>query len=62
MRILIIISLIAWSLAVPESAFAASCGVAPVQPTAPAGCRTMEPTCVCDVKGNCHWEFICLRQ
>jgi hypothetical protein len=45
-----------------SSAFAAGCGIEPAQPTAPAGCRAMEPTCVCDAKGNCHWEFICVRQ
>ena len=62
MRRLLIASFVIGLLTPAGAAFAAGCGVAPAQPKAPAGCRAMEPTCVCDAKGNCHWEFICVRQ
>lgn len=37
-----------------------TCGIAPIPPIPPIGCRAMEPQCVCDGDGNCHWEFICV--
>jgi hypothetical protein len=62
MRRLLIISVLTWLLAPTGVVLAAGCGVAPKPPTAPLGCKAMLPTCVCDVKGDCHWEFICARQ
>jgi hypothetical protein len=62
MRVLLIMSVMAGLFASMQTALSAGCGVAPAAPTAPLGCRAMEPTCVCDVKGNCHWEFICVRE
>jgi hypothetical protein len=62
MRVLLIVSFFVGLLAPVQNALAAGCGVAPVQPPAPLGCKSMLPTCVCDVKGDCHWEFICARQ
>jgi hypothetical protein len=62
MRVLLIVSVLAGLFAPMGTALAAGYGVAPAAPTAPLGCRAMAPTCVCDAKGNCHWEFICVRQ
>jgi hypothetical protein len=54
--------MLGWLLAPMSIALAAGCGVAPKPPAAPLGCKSMLPTCVCDMKGDCHWEFICARQ
>jgi hypothetical protein len=62
MRSLLIISAIALLLEPMQSAMAAGCGVAPLPPKLPVGCRGMQPTCVCDAAGNCHWEFLCVRE
>jgi hypothetical protein len=45
-----------------QAVAAGGCGVAPTPPAAPLGCGAMQPTCVCDAQGHCHWEYICLRQ
>jgi hypothetical protein len=62
MRVLLTLSVIAGLLAPMQSASAAGCGVAPKPPAVPVGCQAMQPTCVCDLQGNCHWEFLCVRQ
>jgi hypothetical protein len=56
------VSVVAGLLAPVQTALAAGCGVAPKPPASPLGCRAMQPTCVCDGRGNCHWEFICVRE
>jgi hypothetical protein len=62
MRTFFLMSVLAGLFAPIQTASAAGCGVAPKPPAAPLGCKSMLPTCVCDVKGDCHWEFICARQ
>lgn len=42
-------------------AAAQGCGIPPIPPLPPIGCRTMHPECICDGAGNCHWEFECVR-
>jgi hypothetical protein len=44
-----------------EPAAANGCGLAPLPPLPPIGCRAMRPTCICDALGNCHWEYECVR-
>lgn len=37
------------------------CGIAPIPPVPPVGCKAMRPVCVCDSRGqNCHWQFQCI--
>ena len=39
-----------------------SCGLEPLKPLVPLGCRDIVPECVCDVYGqNCHWVWYCVR-
>jgi hypothetical protein len=39
-----------------------SCGVVPVKPVPPVGCKDLKPECVCDSNGqNCHWEWVCVK-
>lgn len=39
---------------------AQSCGVTPVKPVAPVGCRDLVARCVLDSNGHTHWEWICV--
>lgn len=61
-RALFALSLLAWSMMAAPAALAAGCPAAPPAPKLPVGCRGMDPTCICDVQGNCHWEFLCVRE
>lgn len=49
-------------LFVAVSAFAGTCGVMPVKPVTPVGCKDLKAECVCDARGNnCHWEWLCVK-
>jgi len=38
------------------------CGLKPLKPIPPAGCRDLIALCVCDRDGrNCRWEWVCVR-
>ncbi|MGA2905459.1 MAG: ATP-dependent Clp protease proteolytic subunit [Candidatus Korobacteraceae bacterium] len=38
-----------------------SCGIVPIKPIPPIGCKDLRPECVCDSSGNnCHWEWVCV--
>lgn len=38
------------------------CGIQPIKPIVPIGCRDVVPVCVCDANGrNCRWEWQCVR-
>ena len=37
------------------------CGVVPVKPVVPVGCKDLKPQCVCDQHGkNCAWQWVCV--
>lgn len=39
-----------------------SCGLKPIKPVPPVGCRDLVAVCVCDSQGrNCHWEWHCVQ-
>ena len=41
---------------------ASGCGLVPLKPLPPLGCRDLVPVCVCDEDGqNCHWTWQCVR-
>ncbi len=41
---------------------AATCGIPPIKPVTPIGCKDLRPECVCDEKGqNCGWRWICQK-
>ena len=51
------------SLAQNAPAVAAGCGLVPIAPLPPLGCKAMEPDCVCDQTGqNCQWVWHCIPQ
>ena len=38
-----------------------ACGVVPVRPVPPPGCRDLVAQCTCDASGrNCHWTWVCV--
>lgn len=47
----------------PGSLIAQSgCGIPPIAPIPPIGCKKLVAQCVCDEKGkNCHYVFICQK-
>jgi hypothetical protein len=46
----------------PAPAGAGSCGIMPMRPMTPMGCRgSMVPVCSCDSRGqNCSWRWVCM--
>ena len=40
---------------------AVGCGIQPIKPIPPIGCKDVTPQCVCDQNGNCHWEWVCVK-
>lgn len=45
-----------------RTVYASGCGLVPLKPLVPLGCKDLRPECVCDSKGeNCHWEWICVK-
>jgi len=55
-----LVAIMVWAAVLPTAEVLADCGVAPVTPVAPPGCRDLRPRCVCDQSGNCYWEFDCI--
>ena len=43
-------------------AYCGDCGLVPLKPLPPIGCKDLKPICVCDAAGeNCHWEWVCVK-
>ncbi len=37
------------------------CGLKPLKPLIPMGCKDLVAECRCDSRGqNCHWEWVCV--
>ena len=55
-------ALAAW-LATPEPVCASSgCGLRPIKPLPPIGCRDLVAQCLCDASGqDCAWTWVCVR-
>ena len=60
LAILVVMIWGAWAMA-PTEACAGSCGIKPIRPIPPIGCRSeMVAQCVCDSNGqNCNWQWVC---
>jgi hypothetical protein len=39
----------------------AGCGVKPVKPVRPVGCKDLVASCQCDDRGNCRWVWVCVK-
>lgn len=59
MKLLILAVLCAASLG---TAVCESCGIVPIAPIPPIGCKSMRPVCVCDSSGKkCVWQWQCVK-
>lgn len=38
------------------------CGLTPLKPLPPLGCKDLVAQCTCDNRGKCYWEWICVRR
>lgn len=39
-----------------------TCGLKPVKPVKPVGCKDLYAECQCDLRGqNCHWVWVCVK-
>lgn len=37
------------------------CGIRPIKPIPPMGCKDLVAVCRCDSRGcNCEWEWVCV--
>ncbi len=45
----------------PTRGECASCGITPIKPIPPIGCRDLVPVCSCDSRGNCAYSWICVK-
>ncbi len=44
-------------------AYAGMCGIRPIKPITPIGCRDLVAVCVCDQYGNnCVWTWQCVAR
>lgn len=38
------------------------CGIVPIKPIVPIGCKDLRAECVCDASGqNCEWQWVCVK-
>jgi hypothetical protein len=45
-----------------EPACAGQCGIKPIKPIPPIGCKDMVAECSCDASGrNCSWRWVCVK-
>ena len=46
----------------PAACQSGSCGIVPIRPITPIGCKDLKPECVCDSRGkNCQWVWKCVK-
>ena len=64
MRTLLLVPLVIlfWSILAGDGALAQSgCGLKPLKPLPPLGCKDLVAQCVCDDRGrNCSWTWVCV--
>ena len=54
---------LALSIAPGPAAGASGCGIKPIKPITPIGCKDLVARCQCDSKGqNCKWVWDCVTR
>lgn len=38
-----------------------TCGLTPLKPLPPLGCKDLLAVCICDEQGRCRWQWQCVR-
>ncbi len=64
MRAIILSTLIAAALGLAGYApvAATGCGIKPIKPIPPIGCRDLEAQCICDERAEkCAWQWKCVK-
>jgi len=62
MMVLIVLQALALLAVVIGPPAWSGCGVKPVKPVAPVGCRDLVAQCECDERGErCRWRWVCVR-
>jgi hypothetical protein len=46
----------------PVPADSVGCGIKPIKPIPPVGCKDLKGQCVCDQNGHCWWEWVCVPE
>lgn len=49
--------MLTWKLGI---LLAVGCGLMPLRPLTPLGCKDIKPQCVCD-KSGCRWQWVCVK-
>lgn len=63
-KLVLMLVVVGATLAVGRARLASAdgCGLLPLKPLPPLGCRDLEPVCECDASGrNCSWRWVCVR-
>ena len=46
----------------PGVCLSGDCGIVPIKPIPPIGCKDLTPVCLCDSRGqNCRWSWQCVK-
>lgn len=64
MKVVVLSALFAAALLVTSHATvsAAGCGMKPMKPMTPMGCKDLEAECTCDSRGDkCVWQWKCVK-
>jgi hypothetical protein len=61
-RFAVLIAVLLSGLALGDAATVGQCGPQPEPPPTPIECRSLNAVCVCDARGDCHWEWQCVRE
>ena len=61
--LLAVLGLCLLTVSAPEPVCAnASCGLMPLKPLIPLGCKDITPQCQCDANGSCAWVWVCVKR
>ena len=63
-RLLLVLALVIVALtsyAGAPTVTAAGCGLKPLKPLKPIGCRDLVAQCVTDGQGNTYWQWVCVK-
>lgn len=62
MKTLLIVLACAIALATQTAPVAAQgCGIMPIKPIPPVGCKDLVAECICTSTTNCHYEWRCVK-
>jgi hypothetical protein len=61
LRVVVLLLLLVILTSAQTGGTQSGCGIKPLKPLIPLGCKDLVAQCKCDAKGqNCKWEWICV--